>query len=123
MCVISTSDIFSVPHTRCENMNADSMLFDAREQYLCKFEIDTKELKLRDLAEKYHRITEEYDKKVCTGVSPYDGSVMPVTSFQAQAINRNAKEVLKMICIEGEHQGFTKLEVQKAIRDFNFKNR
>ena len=111
MCVISTSDIFSELHTRCDAMNIDHVQNLVRKRYIGEFEIDPRELKLWSLAKEYHQITEDYDKKVCTGVCPYDGSAMPNGPYEFQYINRHAQQVLKSILMKGQREGFTKLEL------------
>ena len=123
MCVISTSDIFSELHTRCDAMNIDHVQNLVRKRYIGEFEIDPRELKLWSLAKEYHQITEKYNKKICTGVCPYDGSAMPNGPYEFQYINRHAQQVLKSILMKGQREGFTKLEIQKAISNFNFKSR
>lgn len=49
---------------------------------------------LLDLARIYYRLTEAFDRKVCTGPITQDG-IMPATSAQLAAINRYAAEVLQ----------------------------
>ena len=104
-------------------MNIDHVQNLVRKRYIGEFEIDPRELKLWSLAKEYHQITEDYDKKVCTGVCPYDGSAMPNGPYEFQYINRHAQQVLKSILMKGQREGFTKLEIQKVISNFNFKSR
>jgi hypothetical protein len=52
-------------------------LDEYRKQYEQEWQSTARELKCLELAERYHRETEAYDRTVCTGPIR-DGSVMPI---------------------------------------------
>ena len=83
-----------------------------------KWELDPRELRLREIAAYYHEKTEIHDKKICTGVCPYDGSSMPVTSYQFRAVNEHARIVLNDLYDIGIREGFTKSDILNAIRNY-----
>lgn len=47
------------------------------------------DLRLRELAEKYHADCEAFDRTVCTGPI-VDGGIMPANAKEGAAINRHA---------------------------------
>jgi hypothetical protein len=69
---------------------------------------------LYNLAEKYHKECEAYDKTVCTGGKGPCGGVMPAGHFEMVAINKNALRVRGRV-----FAGFTKQEVTKAISEWH----
>lgn len=80
--------------------------------------LDTRKLRLREIAASYHEKTEIHDKKICTGVCPYDGSAMPITSYQFRSVNDHARTVLRDLYHIGMSEGFTKSDILNAIRNY-----
>ena len=80
--------------------------------------LDPRELRLREIAAYYHEKTEIHDKKICSGVCPYDGSAMPVTSYQFRSVNEHARMVLNDLYDIGIREGFTKSDILNAIRNY-----
>jgi hypothetical protein len=60
--------------------------------------------KAHELAERYHRETEEYDRTVCTGPIR-DGSIMPRDYREFGLVNRNAHKVRRQIMEEAAQAG------------------
>lgn len=70
--------------------------------------------RLIELAQQYHKITEEFDRNVCTG--PYHrGCIMPSTDFERHLIVKHAREVKKELTKQANDLGFSEGEFQKAI--------
>ncbi len=65
-------------------------------------------------AERYHIACEAYDRTVCTG-PVFHGAVMPATQQEYCLINRHALGVLQRVRAEALANGFTRMEVLKAI--------
>ncbi len=74
------------------------------------------EIRLRELAEEYHRRCEEYDRTVCTGPLR-NGEVMPADGAELVAINKNAQYVLRRLEKQVVALGFDRRQWQKAIID------
>ena len=72
------------------------------------------ERKAAELAERYHRETEAYDRTVCTGPIR-DGSVMPFGPHEFALVNRNAIKVRKQIICEAEQHGISRQDMAQAI--------
>ena len=70
---------------------------------------------LRELAEEYHARCETYDRRVCSGISPRTGEVMPVTPEESGLVNRNAYKVRSDIM---RKTTFTEEQVSDAIRRY-----
>ena len=49
------------------------------------------EIAARELAEDYHRVTEEFDRSVCTGPI-VNGSIRPACTYEIAKINRFARQ-------------------------------
>lgn len=64
-------------------------MIDQRE-WLGHIEPNPMVLKLKELAEEYHRVTEIYDRKVCTGWDERDQCAMPQTTVQRSLVTANA---------------------------------
>ncbi len=75
------------------------------------------ERKLRELAETYHTGCEAYDKRVCSGTSPRTGEAMPMDNDEMRLINRHALQMRDAMIAEGERLGFTRRQVEEAIRE------
>jgi hypothetical protein len=81
--------------------------------YLC--EPESIDFRLLDLARSYYRRAEEYDRTVCTGPIGRDG-IMPATSREFAAINRNANELLQELKRKAAELGFGTAEFAEAMR-------
>ena len=73
------------------------------------------ERKLRELAETYHTGCENYDRRVCSGISPRTGDAIPRTYDEMRLINRHALDMRDEMIREGACHGFTKEQVMRAI--------
>jgi len=71
--------------------------------------------RLEGAALKYHKVTEEYDRKVCTGPIIY-GAITPSNSEEMTAINRNARKVREELLEELSDLKVTSNELWEAIR-------
>lgn len=84
-----------------------------KREYLCEWQPDPNERALYELAERYHQVTEAYDRTVCTGPI-IRGSIMPEWS-QMGLVNRNARKVFNDL-LEGAYSlGITAEQLQRAI--------
>ncbi|WP_395605253.1 hypothetical protein [Pseudomonas sp. B16120] len=83
-----------------------------KELYEGKFEITDTDYLLVQLAEKYHRVTEAYDRTVCTGPIVH-GSIVPVSQFEREKVNRYASGVFESIALEFPQ--FSRSELRRAI--------
>ncbi len=70
---------------------------------------------LDELAERYRRRTEAFDRTVCTGPIGPDGGILPANGRESSEINRNARRMLEQTLAEGERLGFDRYAVQEAI--------
>lgn len=61
--------------------------------YQCKWERSDEFNYIDDLAKEYHQRCDAYDERVCMGVNEY-GEKIPVTTYQYNAVNANARAVL-----------------------------
>jgi hypothetical protein len=73
------------------------------------------EIKLRELAERYHDETEAYDRTVCTG-EIRRGSIMPANGQECALINRNADMVRHLLWLEASDLGITWREWLEAVQ-------
>jgi hypothetical protein len=85
-----------------------------RKQYEQEWRLTEQERKAAELAERYHRETEAYDRTVCTGPIR-DGSVMPIGSHELALVNRNAIKVRKQIMAEAAAAGISAEDMRRAI--------
>ena len=76
------------------------------------------ERKLRELVETYHTGCEAYDRRVCSGTSPRTGDAIPLTSDEMRLINRHALEMRDYLIVEGQRLGFSREQVEQAIREY-----
>lgn len=77
---------------------------------------------LQELAEEYHRRTEEYDRTVCTGPIK-DGVILPRHPGEYCLIAANARFVLKEIMEKAAVSGHSRPEVFDAIRADRYSRR
>ena len=83
--------------------------------YCCVPAAETsRERELRRLAEEYHRRTEEYDSRVCSGPI-VRGSIMPADGYEMSAINRNARAERERMYLAARRHGYDKPECNEAI--------
>ncbi len=88
---------------------------DWTSQYINQWPEQTpQELKAAQLAERYHRETEAYDRTVCTG-PPFHGSAMPATCHEHALINRYAHAKMREIMEEAARAGISREAVGRAI--------
>ena len=74
------------------------------------------EMKAAELAERYHRETEAYDRTVCSGPNSHDGLAMPANSYEMGLIGRNARNLRLQIMDEAARAGISREDMQRAIR-------
>lgn len=87
-------------------------------EYLGEFSITKKDIYLYNLAEEYHKRTEEYDRLICSGPIR-NGSVIPATSDEYRLINKNALRVLMELELRAYNDYcISTQELKKAIRDY-----
>lgn len=72
------------------------------------------DLKCVELAERYHRETEAYDRTVCTG-PVWRGSVMPANHRELALVNGNAARLRKQIMAEAATHGISAQDMARAI--------
>jgi hypothetical protein len=72
------------------------------------------EIKLRELAEEYHRTCEAYDRTVCNGEIK-DGRIMPADGYEMAAINRHAIAVRNGLFEKVAPMGFDRRQWNAAI--------
>lgn len=77
------------------------------------------ERNLRKFAETYHTGCEAYDRRVCSGTSPRTGNAIPLTPHEMGLINRHALEMRDTIIREGWKLGFSREQVEQAIRQYS----
>ncbi len=85
-----------------------------RRQYEQEWRPTDQERKAAELAERYHRETEAYDRTVCTG-PVMRGSVMPMDHRELALVNGNAGRMLKTIMAEAEAAGISAENMRRAI--------
>ena len=72
------------------------------------------EIAARDLAEDYHRVTEEYDRAVCTGPI-INGSIRPACANELYTINRFARTAYANRLEKAIAAGVTPKQFQRAV--------
>lgn len=103
------------------SLNANSKNYAS--DYLGVWELGEDEKNLIELSKKYHKLCDDFDKRICTGKSEYDDSPMPATPWQRHAVTRNASQVLTEICCFGESVGLKRNEIIEYIRNYGIKFR
>lgn len=78
---------------------------------------------LRELAEKYHRDTEAYDRTVCHGPLGHAGCIQPANAREALAISAYAMRYKTEMLIEAKKLGYTAQQVRDAIAAATPRNR
>jgi len=74
------------------------------------------EIRLRELAEEYHRTCEDYDRTICTGPIK-DGAIMPAHGAEVSAISRHAQAVRDGLWRHVAPLGFSRQQWMEAISD------
>jgi hypothetical protein len=74
------------------------------------------EIRMRELAEEYHRICDAYDRGVCTG-GVADVLMFPATGAEALSINRHALGVRETLWRKVAPLGFSRRAWLDAISD------
>lgn len=87
---------------------------ECRKQYEQEWRPTEQERKAAELAVRYHRETEAYDRTVCTGPIR-DGSVMPIGPHELAMVNRNAIKVREQIMHEAAQHGISRQDMARAI--------
>lgn len=77
------------------------------------FQHSERDQQLHQVAERYLRESEAYDRTVCTGPIRH-GVVMPATSHERALISRNAQQLMDTLCRE-HHGTFTRTEIRRAV--------
>lgn len=85
-----------------------------RKQFEHEWRPTEQELKAAELASRYHRETESYDRTVCTGPIR-NGSVMPIGPHELALVNRNAIKVREQIMREAAIHGISRKDMVRAI--------
>lgn len=67
-----------------------------------------------ELAARYHKECEAYDRTVCTGPIGQDG-IMPANPREMRLINLHAHAVLKLLAEEAAQEGTERKELSRAI--------
>jgi len=73
------------------------------------------EKRLRELAEKYHQLTEAYDRTVCTGGYSPRNRIMPANGHESGLINKNARRVRDELWLEAQTLGINRSQWHDAI--------
>ena len=81
--------------------------------YFGSFEITDRDLKLNELAMRYHTETEAFDRTVCTGPI-IRGSILPNGGKELAAISRNARAVFERLCGEAAEHGISRSDLWRA---------
>ena len=74
------------------------------------------EIAVRELAEDYYRVTEEYDRSVCTGPI-VNGSIIPATTYEFADVNRFARLAYASRLQKAVEIGATAKQFHRAISD------
>lgn len=74
------------------------------------------EIRLRELAQEYHKTCEDYDRTVCTGPIQ-NGAIMPATGAEVSAVSRHAQAVRDGLWKHVAPLGFSRQQWMEAIRD------
>ena len=83
-------------------------------QFEQNWQLTGHERKAAELAERYHRETEAYDRAVCTGPIR-DGEVMPISGPEMALSSRNAGKVREQIMREAAQHGISRQDMAHAI--------
>jgi hypothetical protein len=86
----------------------------AAEMFLCEWKLSEADSMAAELAQRYHRLTEAYDRTVCTGPIR-DGSIMPMGAHEMALVNRIAITVRKQIMVEAAAAGISAADMRRAI--------
>lgn len=73
--------------------------------------------KVAELAGRYHRETEAYDRTVCTGKNSY-GLAAPIKPHELGLVNHNARKVREQIMYEAELNGISRKDMARAISHY-----
>ncbi|MEO7065363.1 MAG: hypothetical protein ABI114_00480 [Rhodanobacter sp.] len=84
------------------------------EEYQCVWKPTERDLKMAELARRYHTEAEAFDRTVCTGPIR-EGSILPATPREMAAISKNAHELRREIMANAERHGITRDEMNRAI--------
>ena len=79
-------------------------------------QVDTEEIRLREIAKQYHDRCDLYDRSVCTGISPRSGEAIPVTGEERSMVNAHARQRHREAVAQGFSAGFTEQQVVRAIQ-------
>lgn len=82
--------------------------------YTQDFQLSEKDIKLRELAVRYHQEAEAFDRTVCTG-PVVNGSIQPATARELATINRNASKLMRILEDEARMFGATIAELRRAV--------
>jgi len=85
-----------------------------KSETVTEFAWSEKHAKLREFSERYHRLTESYDRTVCTG-QIINGEIHPATARQAALTHINAKHVMRDLVRQANPHGITEAELKEAI--------
>lgn len=85
-----------------------------KDLYEGKFELSESDLLLREIADRYVRDAEAYDRTVCTGPIKH-GEIMPADHHELGLVNRNALHLIDLL--HQSHPQFTRTEIMRAISD------
>jgi hypothetical protein len=92
-------------------MAPQKMVYEQRE---AEWQPTEQDRKAAELAERYHRDTEAYDRLVCTGPIR-DGAIMPIDHRELALVNTYASKVREEIMQEAKHYGISRQDMQRAI--------
>jgi hypothetical protein len=84
--------------------------------------VNERDRKLLEFAERYHTLTEAYDRTVCSGPI-VKGAIYPETPQQAALIDSNARTVLQDLARQAEPHQITLEELRRAIHAHRPKNK
>jgi hypothetical protein len=87
---------------------------NARSMLQQEWRVSERDQRLAGIAARYHEQAEAYDREVCTG-PVIDGAVWPATPRELALVNRNALGLLQQATREAAADGFTTIEVRRAI--------
>jgi len=85
-----------------------------RKQHEQEWQQTDQERKAAELAERYHREAEAYDRTVCTG-PVVRGSIMPIGPHEMARVNRHAIKLRKQIMAEAAAAGISAEDMRRAI--------
>jgi hypothetical protein len=82
-------------------------------EYMGTFEADQR---LHDLGLQYHHRCDAFDDEHLTGPLGPEAGVLPANSYERAGMLRNAEEVRRHVLFLGEQMGYTRAQVEEAIR-------